>query len=75
MFRHPCSYLVLSSQFDALPEPVSKYVRLEMSAILNGEKSLPLGVRLEKEQRIAIREMLIALKPNWLVQSETKQGP
>lgn len=66
LFRYPCSYLILSPQFDALPAPVAQYIRTEMTSLLNGKKELPSSIRLDQEQRKAIRDMLIELKPNWL---------
>jgi len=70
MFLRPCSHLILSSQLGALPEPVSQYLRSELSSILTGEKELPKGVRMEKEERQEIREMLRELKPDWLPQDK-----
>ncbi len=66
LFRLPCSYLILSEHFDGLPEPVMRYVRSELQAILTQEKPLPKGVRMHSSESIAILEMLNEFKPGWL---------
>jgi hypothetical protein len=66
LFRLPCSYLILSKHFDGLPEPVMKYVRTELKAILSQEKPLPKGVRMHSLESFAILEMLNEFKPGWL---------
>ena len=66
MFRFPCSYLILSEHFDGLPDAVMKHVQTELQAILVQQKGLPKGVRINSEERAAIREMLNEFKPGWL---------
>ena len=66
MFRFPCSYLILSEHFNGLPDAVMKHVQTELQAILVQQKSLPKGVRINSEERAAIREMLNEFKPGWL---------
>ena len=66
LFRLPCSYLILSDHFDGLPEPVMKYVRTELQAILTQDKPLPKGVRIHSSESFAILEMLNVFKPGWL---------
>jgi hypothetical protein len=36
LFRYPCSYLIYSEQFDALPQPVKDYVYRRFWDVLNG---------------------------------------
>ena len=67
LFRHGCSYLILSSQFDGLPEPVMQYLKSHMSAILSGSQELPSGVNLDNARREQLRQMLVELKPGWLM--------
>jgi hypothetical protein len=67
LFRHGCSYLILSSQFDGLPEPVMQYLKSHMSAILSGFQELPSGVNLDNSRREQLRQMLAELKPGWLI--------
>lgn len=66
MFRFPCSYLILSDHFNGLPEAVMKHVQSELQAILLKQKTPPKGVRINTEERAAIREMLNEFKPGWL---------
>ena len=67
MFRFPCSYLILSEHFNGLPEAVMKHVQTELQAILVLQKNPPKGVRINSEERAAIREMLDEYKPGWLI--------
>lgn len=67
LFRHGCSYLILSSQFDGLPEPVMQYVRAQMSSMLSNLQPIPSGVALDDAQRDNLQQMLKELKPGWLL--------
>jgi len=66
LMRFPCSYLILSSHFDGLPEAVMAYIQNRMHGILVENGELPKGVRLEPDERTIVREMLDELKPGWL---------
>jgi hypothetical protein len=37
MFRYPCSYLIYSEAFDALPEPALDYFYRRLWEVLNGK--------------------------------------
>ncbi len=37
IFRYPCSYLIYSAAFDALPEPAKAYVYHRLLQILSGQ--------------------------------------
>lgn len=39
LFKYPCSYLIYSEQFDALPQPVKDYVCRRLWDVLNGAGS------------------------------------
>jgi hypothetical protein len=66
MFQYPCSYLILSDHFVALPEPVDFYIRQRLVSILKNGTPPPQGVNWSQEDRNTLREMLEELKPGWL---------
>jgi hypothetical protein len=63
IFKYPCSYLIYSDAFDALPEPAKGYVYRRLLEVLSGQDqgpdfaALPAGVRRE------ILEILLQTKP------------
>jgi hypothetical protein len=65
MFRYPCSYLIYSEAFDALPASVRQYVTTRLLGILKGEDADKEGKfgHLTPGDRTAIREILQATKP------------
>lgn len=63
IFKYPCSYLIYSASFDALPQPARKYVYHRLLEILTGRDENPEFARLTKEDRQAILEILLATKP------------
>lgn len=63
IFKYPCSYLIYSASFDALPQPAKKYVYHRLFEILTGRDQSPEFARLTKEDRQAILEILLATKP------------
>jgi hypothetical protein len=68
LFRYPCSYLIYSSEFDQLPDPVHDYVVNRLWRILNekeSEQDLDLATfeNLSSVDRTAIREILKETKP------------
>ncbi len=67
MFKYPCSYLIYSEAFDALPEPMLQFVRKRVTEILTAG-STPEGYeRLSDADRAAVREILAETKPGFLV--------
>jgi hypothetical protein len=64
IFRYPCSYLIYSDAFDALPEPSRTYVYHRLLEILSGRDQSPEFSTLSVTDRQAILEILL----------ETKQG-
>ena len=36
LFRYPCSYLIYSEQFDALPDPAKQYIYRRLWQVLTG---------------------------------------
>jgi len=58
MFRFPCSFLIYSDAFRALPEGVLTRVYSQLDAILSGENEDDEFDHLSAEDRVAIREIL-----------------
>ena len=69
LFKYPCSYLIYSSSFDALPEPMLKFVRERVSRVLSGEDKSEAFSHLTQADRDAIREILAETKPGFLLNS------
>jgi hypothetical protein len=63
MFRYPCSYMVYSPAFDALPARAKTAVYDRMSAVLSGRVAGEPYTRLSASDRRAIVEILRATKP------------
>ncbi len=64
LFKHPCSYLIYSPDFDALPAPMRELLLDRLHAILTGEDRDPQFAKLEDEERQAILEILRDTKEN-----------
>ena len=63
MFRYPCSYLIHSEDFNALPPPAKEYVYCRLFEVLSDHEYGPEFARLTGEDRRAILEILVATKP------------
>ena len=63
LFKYPCSYLIYSASFDALPEPVREGVYRRLWEILSGEDQTPAYDHLSAADRKAILEILRETKP------------
>lgn len=63
LFRYPCSYLIYSEQFDALPVPVRSRIGRRLIEILGGEGASTEFDHLGAEDRGAILDILQATKP------------
>jgi hypothetical protein len=64
IFKFPCSYLIYSDSFDALPEPARAYVYHRLLEVLNGRDQSTDFVKLSAQDRRAILEILLATKPS-----------
>ncbi len=64
LFKYPCSYLIYSPAFDALPADVRDYALERIWKVLTGADSSADFAHLSPTDRTAIREILIATKPN-----------
>ena len=58
LFRYPCSYLIYSEAFEALPDPVKNYAYRRLWEILTGKDQSPAYSRLSTDDRQAILEIL-----------------
>lgn len=63
LFRYPCSYLIYSEAFDALPDPAKSYVYRRLLEILTGRDQSPTFAHLTRADRSAIIEILLDTKP------------
>ena len=63
IFRYPCSYLIYSASFDALPEPAKGYVYHRLLQVLTGQDQSADFSKLSTEDKRAIFEILLATKP------------
>jgi hypothetical protein len=62
LLRYPCSYLIYSAQFNALPESAKDVIYRRLWEILSGRDKSEAFRRLTKTDRQAIREILTATK-------------
>lgn len=63
MFRYPCSYLIYSDAFDALPAPAREFVYRRLFEVLRGRGEGDGYAKVSPEDRRAILEILLATKP------------
>jgi hypothetical protein len=63
LFKYPCSYLIYSEAFDALPGPARDYIYRRLLEVLTGRDRSPEYARLSADDRRAILEILLATKP------------
>jgi hypothetical protein len=63
IFKYPCSYLIYSSDFDAIPSPAKEYIYRRLFEILSGREQGPEFASLSSQDRQAILEILVATKP------------
>lgn len=65
LFRYPCSYVIHSEAFDALPVETRRYVYRRLRAVLSGADTSPEFRHLTAEDRQAVLEILTATKPEF----------
>ncbi len=63
IFKYPCSYLIYSEAFDAIPAPAKNYIYRRLFDILSGRDQSPEFASLSSQDRRAILEILVATKP------------
>jgi hypothetical protein len=64
LFKYPCSYLIYSSSFDALPKEVKDYIMRRLWEVLTEKDMSPEFAHLLPRDRRAIREILRDTKPD-----------
>ena len=64
MFKYPCSYLVYSEGFAALPPEARDYVLQRMWEVLSGQEQSEKFAHLSAEDRTAIRDILCDTLPD-----------
>jgi hypothetical protein len=69
IFRYPCSYLIYSASFDALPAPMRRYVIQRLQRILDGHDTDSAFAHLTRDDRTAIKEILVETKPELFADS------
>jgi hypothetical protein len=62
LFKYPCSYLIYSPEFDALPRLVKDYVWRRIDEVLSGKETSPDFAHLTSTDRQSIREILLSTK-------------
>jgi len=62
LFKYPCSYLIYSEAFDALPGPARDHVYHRLLEVLSGRDQDPAFARVSAPDRQAILEILLATK-------------
>ncbi len=63
LFKYPCSYLIYSESFDALPEPARGYIYHRLYQVLTETDTSSDFQRLSAKDRKSIFEILVATKP------------
>jgi hypothetical protein len=63
LFKYPCSYVIYTEAFDALPGPTKEHLYKRLWEILNGQDVSGAYATLDAKTRRAILEILIATKP------------
>jgi len=62
IFKYPCSYLIYSEAFDAIPGPAKEYIYRRLLEVLTGRDQSPDFASLTAEDRTAILQILVATK-------------
>jgi len=64
IFRYPCSYLIYSDDWDAIPEPAKGYVYHRLYEVLTGKDASPDFSKLSTDDRKALLEILRDTMPD-----------
>jgi hypothetical protein len=66
LLRYPCSYLIYSPAFDALPAPAKQYVYRRLWEVLSGKDTTQPFALLTHADRTAVLEILLDTKPEFV---------
>jgi hypothetical protein len=64
LFKYPCSYLIYSKSFTALPTEVKAHTLKRLHEVLNGKDTSPAYAHLSKADRAAVLEILRETMPD-----------
>ena len=64
LLRYPCSYMIYSAAFGALPPPAREGIYVRMWAVLSGRDTNPKYGRLSADDRRAVMEILRETLPD-----------
>jgi len=64
LFKYPCSFLIYSESFDAIPAVMRDQILQALHDILTGKNTDPQFAHIPAEDRLAILEILRETKPN-----------
>ena len=73
LFKYPCSFLVYSPAFDALPAEMKNYLWRRLDQILSGHDQSPTYAAMSKLDREAVFEILRDSKPEFVSWLEKEQ--
>lgn len=59
LFQHPCSYMIYSQSFDALPEPMRRHFYRRLHQVLTGEDKSADFSHLSADQRQTVLQILL----------------
>lgn len=62
IFKYPCSYLIYSEAFDAIPDPAKSFIYHRLLEVLTGQDRSAAFARLTAKDRTNIFEILLATK-------------
>lgn len=64
MFRYPCSYMIYSDAFEAIPGPAKEFIYRRLWEVLSGKDKSAAFANLSADDRRSILEILRNTKPN-----------
>jgi hypothetical protein len=64
LFKYPCSYLIYSKSFDALPTQIRERILDKLLAVLDGKNTSTVFQHLTASDRQVIKEILVETKPS-----------
>lgn len=62
LFKYPCSYLIYTNEFDALPKEMKEFIWKRLAEILTGRDQSPLYRKMEADDRKAVLDILLDTK-------------
>jgi hypothetical protein len=74
LFRYPCSYLIYSPAFDALPDPMKEFLWLRLEQILSGKDHSSAYAAFAEADRQAVFQILRETKPEFAAWLKSKRN-